>query len=67
MIFILDLILWLAWVVVALCGGSIVLCWIIFGIAALRGELTDESTPAGLLERWSAASQPPGAATPKDA
>lgn len=47
------------WLLLALLVAPLALCWIVFAVAWVRGELTDESTPAQLLDRWFSAKEQP--------
>ena len=53
-----DLVLWGLWTTLAVLIAPLALCWIVFGIAWARGELTETSTPADLLTRWFCAKEP---------
>lgn len=42
---------WVLVVITCIGWGSIGLCWILFGVAWLKGDLTDDTTPADVIEK----------------
>lgn len=48
-----SVLIYIAWAFVFLLFAPILLCWILFGIAALRGLTHKHITPAHILELWS--------------